>query len=188
MSEPVSALNGVSFDGLVRIEECGVRGMISLRGDLGASVIKKAVKAAIGGNVPAPLTIATGSSGAVAWMSPDEALVLCDYDSVKATVREMQDILGDAHALVVNVSDARVMFKLSGAEAREVLAKLCPVDFAPGSFEPGTFRRTRMAQIPAAIWMEADGTFGVICFRSVADYAFDLLKTAAMPGSGVKVF
>lgn len=45
-----------------------------------------------------------------------------------------------------------------------------------------------MAQIPAAIWMEPDGTFGVICFRSVAEYAFDLLKTAAMPGSAVKCF
>ena len=31
MSEPVSALNGASFDGLAHVEECGLQGMITLR-------------------------------------------------------------------------------------------------------------------------------------------------------------
>ena len=33
MSEPVSALNGASFDGLAHVEECGLQGMITLRED-----------------------------------------------------------------------------------------------------------------------------------------------------------
>jgi sarcosine oxidase subunit gamma len=39
-----------------------------------------------------------------------------------------------------------------------------------------------MAQIAAAVWMEADETLRVICFRSVARYAQDLLSTAAHAG------
>jgi sarcosine oxidase subunit gamma len=77
---------------------------------------------------------------------------------------------------------------VSGAGAREVLAKLCPVDLSPDAFTPGMFRRTRMAQVPAAFWLDAEDTFHLICFRSVADYAFNLLKTAALPGGEVGVY
>ncbi|MEO9629184.1 MAG: sarcosine oxidase subunit gamma, partial [Sulfitobacter sp.] len=50
------------------------------------------------------------------------------------------------------------------------------------------FRRTRMGQVPAAFWLREDGVFEVICFRSVAQYMFDLLSVAAQPGSEVGHF
>jgi sarcosine oxidase subunit gamma len=68
------------------------------------------------------------------------------------------------------------------------MAKLAPVDFAPGAFGPGDFRRSRLAQVAGAFWMEEDGSFCIICFRSVADYVFKLLKVAAQPGSAVGAF
>jgi hypothetical protein len=68
--------------------------------------------------------------------------------------------------------------RMSEVPAREALAKLCPVDLAPGVFEAGEMRRTRLAQVPAAFWWEEDG-FTLVCFRSVAQYAFDVLKGAA---------
>ncbi|MEP2203837.1 MAG: sarcosine oxidase subunit gamma, partial [Tateyamaria sp.] len=67
-------------------------------------------------------------------------------------------------------------------------AKLAPVDLAPGQFTSGMFRRTRMGQVPAAFWLREDGVFEVICFRSVAQYMFDLLSVAAQPGSEVGHF
>ena len=84
--------------------------------------------------------------------------------------------------------NARAMVRLSGKGAREVLAKLSPVDLAPGSFGPGDFRRTRVAQVAAAFWMEADESFRIVCFRSVAEYLFGVLKVAAQPGSEVGYF
>jgi sarcosine oxidase subunit gamma len=36
--------------------------------------------------------------------------------------------------------------------------------------------------------MEEDGSFGIICFRSVGEYVFKLLKTAAHPQSKVGVY
>ena len=44
MSKAVSALAGVRAGGLVEIEETGLRGMITLRGDLSSGPLKKAVK------------------------------------------------------------------------------------------------------------------------------------------------
>lgn len=188
MSEPISALDGARHDGLARVEEAGLHGMITLRGDLASKPVKAAVAAVTGAKVPGQRAIVQGKTGTVAWMSPDELLLLCPYDAVGAMLDKATAALDGAHALAVNVSDARAVFTVSGPAAREVLGKLCPVDLSPDAFGPGMIRRTRMAQVPAAIWMQDDQSFRVICFRSVADYAFNLLKVAAQPGSGVGVY
>lgn len=188
MSEAISALNMARFDGLAKITECGLVGMITLRGDLSNRTIKAAAKAASGKAMPGANAMAGTLSGGLAWMSPDEALILCPYSELAQTLAALSDKLGKQHALAVDVSDARAVFRVSGACAREVMAKLCPLDLSPEIFTPGMFRRTRMAQIPAAIWADAAGDFYIICFRSVAQYAFDLLKTAAQPGSNVGYF
>jgi sarcosine oxidase subunit gamma len=88
----------------------------------------------------------------------------------------------------VEVSDARAVFDVIGPHVREVLAKLAPVDLAPGVFEPGEMRRTRLAQVAAAFWMTGPDSFRVIAFQSVAQYVEDLLKTAAKPGTQVGYF
>ena len=188
MSEAVSALDGASFSGIAQIEETGLQGMITLRGDLASAAVKKAATAASGAPMPAKLGVAFNGTGALAWMSPDELLVLCPYGEVRDRLAAMERALAKSHSLAVDVSDARAAFRVSGEGAREVLAKLCPVDFAAASFTPGQFRRTRMAQVPAAIWCEADDRFGVICFRSVAGYVFGVLKAAAAKGSTVGMF
>ncbi len=189
MSEPVSALGLARFEGIATIEETGPLGMITLRGDLSASALKKAASRAAGGAPsPAPLTVTAAEDGALAWMSPDELLVMCPYADAPARTTELREALGTLHALAVNVSNARAVFRMSGPGAREALAKLCPLDLSPAAFPPGTFRRTRLAQIPAALWAESDDTLRLICFRSVAQYAFDVMKTAARENSTVGFF
>ncbi|MCV3272583.1 sarcosine oxidase subunit gamma [Roseobacter sinensis] len=186
MSEPVTALGGVSSDArIAAIAEAPLQGMITLRADLSDSAVKKAAKAAAGADVPGPGTVHLGDESGLCWMSPDELLLLCPYAEVTETLERLQKALVKTHALAVNVSDARASFTVTGPRAREVMGKLCPVDFAPDRFAPGMFRRTRMAQVPAAIWMSADETFRIVCFRSQAQYVFDLLTVAAQPGSEV---
>jgi len=189
MSEAVSALNGATDEGFVRVAEWGLTGMITLRGDLGAAKLQKAVKALCGVEPPARGHVAMAGDTAVAWMSPDELLLMVPYAQADDLCANLDQALAGEHALAVNVSDARAVFRLSGGDAvREVIAKLCPVDMTASAFGPGQFRRTRLAQIPAAIWMPEEGVMQVVCFRSVAQYAFDLLKNAATPGSEVDLF
>ena len=52
MSEPISALNHASYDGIAKVEEIGLQGMITLRGDLSDKVLAKAVKDATGQKMP----------------------------------------------------------------------------------------------------------------------------------------
>ncbi len=188
MSKSVSALNGVHFRGIADIKELALQGMITVRGDLAKAKVKSAVKSVSGLNIPKTAEIAMGDGASVAWMSPDELLLLGEYAQVEDSVAKLQSALAKEHALVVNVSDARAVFSVSGSHARAVMAKLAPVDLAPDAFTPGMFRRTRLAQVPAAFWMTEDDSFQIICFRSVAQYVFDLLCVAAQDGSEVGVF
>jgi sarcosine oxidase subunit gamma len=115
-------------------------------------------------------------------------LIMCAYGDIEAKLAGLNVNLAKQHALAVNVSDARAVFEVRGAHAREVIAKLAPVDLAPASFTLGMFRRTRIAQVAAAFWMPEDDVFRVVCFRSVAQYMFDVLSAAAQPGSEVGYF
>lgn len=190
MSEAASALAGATFDGLVRVQEAGLQGMITLRCDAGKPELAAALRDVAGVDMPGQRGIVASGDCALAWMSPDEWLILLPYAQAHDAVARLRAALEGTHHLVENVSDARALFALSGDDAtlREVLAKLAPVDLHPDRFGPGEMRRTRLAQVPAAIWMPQAGQARVVCFRSVARYMFDLLSVAASPGSAVEHF
>ncbi|QAX29846.1 sarcosine oxidase subunit gamma [Leisingera sp. NJS204] len=188
MSKAVSVLNGAQFSGLAKVEDAGLQGMITLRGDLESSVLKAAVKAATGAEVPARGAITVAENGAAAWMSPDELLLLVPYEDAVAKTAELSAALKGEHALAANVSDARAFFRVSGEGAREVLGKVSPVDFDAAAFKAGRFRRSRLAQVAGAFWLNEDGSFYIVCFRSVGEYVFKLLSTASHPQSKVGVY
>jgi len=189
MHDPVSALNNATYEaGIAEVSELSPQGMITLRGDLSAKALVKAVSGVVGVSVPEQRQCATVGGNTIAWMSPDELLLMCSYDEVSDKLAALTKKLGKLHALAVNVSDARAVFEVRGPHAREVMAKVAPVDLAPSAFSTGMFRRSRIAQVPAAFWMPEEDCFRIICFRSVAQYVFDVLSIAAQPGSEVGYF
>lgn len=192
MSEPVSALNGSSFQGLVTLRDSGPVGMITLRGDLAAAPVVQALDKAMGLSLPQQRRITANADGtrSVAWMSPDELLLILPYVQVQNALAAIEAALAGVHHLAEDVSDARALITVTGPDARvrEVLAKLAPVDLHPDQFQPGDIRRTRLAQVAGAFWMAEAGQAHVICFRSVAQYVFDLLRSAADPAAAVEYF
>ncbi|MGJ8610864.1 MAG: sarcosine oxidase subunit gamma [Octadecabacter sp.] len=163
---------------LAKVTRADPRGMITLRGDLDAAKMKKVVKATTGQAMPQSGQYLGDSLRGVAWMSPDEVLIVVPYSDVADTIAQINKALNGMHFLTADVSDARAVFTITGLDARDVLARLCPVDLHCDAFKAGDFRRTRLAQIAAAFWQH-DAGFDVVCFRSVADYAEGVLQNAA---------
>jgi sarcosine oxidase subunit gamma len=188
MSDIASALGGARFEGFATVEEIGPVGMITLRGGLETAAVQAAVRAAVGVDAPGPRRIEMAGDRGAGWMSPDELLLTLPYAEVPGVLAALTQGLAGDHALAVDVSDARAVFRISGARAREVLMKLCPVDLALTRFGPGELRRTRAAQVAAAFWMSGPEEFTLVSFRSVGRYVFDLLANAAATGSEVGVF
>ncbi len=178
----VSALSGQSVTGFATVAEAGLVGMVTIRADLGAKALAKGLKT-LGLTVPGQRQIVTGGGRSVAWMSPDEILVICTYAEAVEVAGALEKALEKDHALVTNVSDARAVFTVSGAKAEQVLMKLCPVDFA--ALPQGEMRRTRAAQVAAALWRSGPEEFSLICFRSVAGYMMGLLAVSARKGGEI---
>ncbi|MCC5987258.1 MAG: sarcosine oxidase subunit gamma [Pararhodobacter sp.] len=186
MSEPVSALGGAQYAGMVELAEAGPRGMITVRGDLALPALASAVKKITGAAMPARRQASTGAKGAVAWMSPDELLLFVDYAAAAPSVAALEAALAGEFVTIADVSDARAVLTLKGSQACDVLAKICPVDFA--DLPVGGIRRSRAAQIAAAIWREEQDEYTVICFRSHARYMWDMLSQLARPGGEVGLY
>ena len=176
-------------DPLIRIEDVGPLGMITVRANLSDAGTRTAL-AFSGLERPDPREVTGSIEKGAMWMSPDELMILTAHGEADVMVSTLNEAFDGAHALVVNVSDARVAFRLTGKDAkvREVLAKLSPADLRRASLPAGQLRRTRLAQVPAAVWITKDGEAILICFRSVAGYVRDLLNKVTEPGSDVGYF
>ncbi|MDZ4095449.1 MAG: sarcosine oxidase subunit gamma family protein [Paracoccaceae bacterium] len=180
MSDPVSALGGVSFDGFAFLREIGPVGMITLRAKSDVKGLAAAVKAAAGVGLPAQRRMVMKDGRGAGWMSPDEYLLILPYGDVAVVLEMLHKKLAGQHFLAVDVSDARAVFRIEGALAGDVLRKLCPVDL--DTLAEGELRRTRVSQVAAAFWREGEG-FTLVSFRSVAAYVMGVLSHSAQKGS-----
>ncbi len=175
------ATEGAGPAGFASVAGAGPRGMVTLRGDLTSPVLARAVAAVTGTGVPARRRIEVAGDRAVAWMSPDELLVLVPRAEAGAAVAALEQALSGEHHFVVDVFDARAAFTIRGPGAQGVLMKLCPVDFA--TLAEGEIRRSRAGQVAAAVWRSGADEFTLVSFRSVAGYVMALLEFSARPGA-----
>lgn len=169
MAEPLATISPVT--GL---------GMIQIRAELEKS--GPAIAKATGLPMPDVTLFTTQGARLLAWMSPDELLLVLPGDEVAGAVQALEDALKDAHSMVVDVSDMRAVFDVIGPHAADTLAKLAPVDF--DAMKPDELRRTRLAQTACGIW-SVSGGYRVIGFRSVADYMRGILTVSARPGTSL---
>ncbi|MEM8786799.1 MAG: sarcosine oxidase subunit gamma family protein [Pseudomonadota bacterium] len=162
------------------VERLPPRGMLTLRGDLTA--LGRVATAVTGLGMPEARRILFDGERAVAWMAPDEVMLMLPVQEVAAALETARAGLTKVPHLLADVSDARVVFRVAGPGAREVLAKGMPVDLAPDRFAEGEIRRSRLGEVAAAVWAR-EGAIEVMCFRSVADFVEDWLRHAARRGS-----
>ena len=161
----------------VTVSRVAAQGMITVRGDM--AEMAEGVKTAVGLDMPGQMQVVGDAQKGIAWMSPDEVLILADHGATAGVLTDLGKALSGLHHLAVDVSDARAVFTLNGAKLREVLAKLTPTDTHPDHLGVGDFRRTRFGQVAGAFWLTSETTATILCFRSVADYMEAMLNGAA---------
>jgi len=80
---------------------------------------------------------------------------------------------------VTPLSHSRVRIALSGAPAREVLAKLIPVDLHAAVFTPGSVALTGIHHTPATIHCTGEHAFDIYAMRSFALNVWEVVTDAA---------
>jgi sarcosine oxidase subunit gamma len=122
--------------------------------------------------VPLPLqpnTVNSRDERSVLWLGPDEWLVV--DDGAPVTEDAVRAAFAPEWGAVVDVSANRVLFEVSGAGARDLLARGCPLDLHPRVFGPGTCAQTLLARTAVIQWQTDQApTYRVLVRASFADH------------------
>ncbi len=139
----------------------------------------EAAGAALGRLFPPPRRFAEDDQGAIAWLGPDEWLLIGQSEEA-----HVAQALGPGPHAVTDVSGNRAQFRLSGPGARAVLAAGCSLDLHPRAFAPGACAQTLLARAQILL-LQRDGTptYDIFPRRSFASYVWNWLVRAAEVGA-----
>ena len=120
--------------------------------------------------------IAFAATGPEAWLAIAE-------DGGNGFAAFLRDAIGD-YAAVVDQSDGYAVLRVSGQNARALLAKGVPLDLHARSFQVGDLAATVVSHIGTTIWRLADRedgapVFELLVFRSLAESFWHWLNESA---------
>lgn len=117
------------------------------------------------GAFPGPGETREVPAGRALWVGPGQALIL--GDPVTPT--------GAAH---IDQSDAWTVISLSGETAKDILARLTPLDLRDGAMPVNTTARTLLGHMTVSLTRTAPYTFQIMAFRSMTDTLIHDLERA----------
>ena len=95
--------------------------------------------------------------------------------SAATSIGELEEVLGETHHSVVDVSENRAVIELRGADRLARLASGCPLDLDPrGGWLPGVCAQTLFARTHVLL-QELDGATRIFVRPSFAGYVVDRL-------------
>ncbi len=130
--------------------------------------LAKAMQAAHGLEWPAAGETSKADGAELIWFGRAQALFVGAEPSAKLA----------AHAAVTDQSDAWTRVLLEGAGARDVLARLCPLDMRDTAFPVGATARSEVFHMQASITRLGDDSWHIMGFRSMAATLVHDLKRA----------
>ncbi len=130
--------------------------------------LSKALKTAHGLGFPAPGRSNGTARTRILWSGHDEALLLGPPPAPQLA----------EHAALVDQSDGWALLRLEGADARAVLARLCPLDLRAGAFKRGHAARSLLGHMPLCLVKTGAARFDLLVFRSMAGSAIETLRGA----------
>ena len=129
-----------------------------------------------------PNTWVAAGDGRLVWLGPDEWLVTSAGTAPEALEAELADVLRPVDGVAVDVSAQRIGLRITGARAREVLAKGCAIDLHPRAFGRGSSAQTTLGQAGVILLALGDDgeDFAVLVRSSFAGYLATWLLDAGL--------
>ncbi len=145
-----------------------------------ADALAEAIRTAYGVDLPRRPGRAEGQGIAFVWAGPDQWLAIAERTNNRDLEVELKKTVPSL-ASIVDISDGRVVVRISGPRARDVLTKGVPVDLDPRAFKPGDAAITHASHIGVVLWqLDTAPTYELAMFRSYVDsFAHWLSDSAA---------
>ena len=126
--------------------------------------------------IPKPLKFVSSKKYMVCWMSYDEILIICDLNLKKEVFRKFETYKEKRNVLIVDVTDSRSIFALTGDNWRNVISKGCPRDISAEKFKNDSFFRSRLSNVSVALWMNAPNSICIMCPKSLTDFTYKWIE------------
>jgi sarcosine oxidase, subunit gamma len=175
----------------IGLREIDDRGMIDLRGRADDESFLGKVVETLGFDLPLkPRTSTEAGEAAALWLSVDQWLITCPRTEAPSLQARLAQALAGVHALAIDMSDARAIFRIEGDNGREVLNKGTSVDFTEPAIAAGFVRRIRYAEVAALVHVRSTAPFAsdLYVFRSYAAYAWSFLSFTGRKAARVDLF
>lgn len=153
------------------VREHPFRTMLNLRARPDDPACSLAVNEATGLVLPAVNEFSAYAGRLLAWLGPDEFLLVGDDRDAGEMEKKLRDRLSGTASALTDVSSGFTMLIISGAGARDFLARGWALDLHPRTFRPGQCAQSYLAKAPVLLLhREAAPVFEVLVRRSFADY------------------
>jgi sarcosine oxidase subunit gamma len=155
----------------VVIGESAHRAIVNIRGD-GGEAFKSAVRSVTGVDLPVkPNTTAQSGAFRILWLGPTEWWVVTTGGTEEKLVADLRQAFAGQHAAVIDVSESRTVITISGASARDVLARGCSLDLHSRAFGPGQCAQTGLTKANIMLdQTDATPSFDIYVLKSFGDY------------------
>ena len=129
------------------------------------AAVSAALRSEIGAAFPNPGCVTGESDAQVVWSGLGQALVL-------------GPVVAPDGAAITDQSDAWTWLVLEGAQARDALAFVTPLDLRDSIFKPGQAARSLLGHMSCLFWRTGAERYEMLVFRSMAHTAIHELSTA----------
>jgi len=141
--------------------------------------VEAAAENLFGQKPPARPQAVFAGSATLVWSGPGQFLILAAGDGFSDPLAPYRGAFGDAASLS-DQSDGRTLIRVSGVNARDMLAKVCSLDLHPSVFPAGAAAATSIDHTSVSLWRapdEASGApaFDLLVFRSFAQSLWERL-------------
>ena len=144
-----------------------------------SDALARRVRETFGIDLPAAPRRAESGSVAFVWAGPGHWLAVQDGEEGHRFEKRLRDAFAGL-ASVSDQSDGRVVIRMSGARARDALAKGIPLDLHPHEFKSGSAASTVAAHIGVQLWQIDDApTYELAMFRGFAESFWHWLMDSA---------
>lgn len=126
---------------------------------------------------PAPGCWVGDDALALLWTAPSQFLAVGDAAATQRLANALRE-----HALLIDLTGARVVVRLAGPSVRDILARVLPLDLHPRAMRPGHVASTLAAHIGVQVWQIDDApSYDIAGPVSSADSLLRALELAGAP-------
>lgn len=155
----------------------------NVQGDAQSPSLSAEMRRIAGISLPAAAnTTSKGEGGVALWLGPSSWLLVVNGLAAAADFAGARDAVNAAGGALFDVSASRIAYIVDGAQAADVLAAGCPLDFHPRTFGAGQCRQSLYGRVPALYYRHGESPGCVMLVaRSFARDIWHSLCVAAAP-------